>query len=534
MESFKKKLAAVAFTLCFLPLSTLANKPQDSEKAVKQDNQQATTNQSTVVSNEDESSTWQDFAIDLAAGARSIEMANKSLAAFSVPTIPSLSAQLRYNAKIIHTAALIHFGLAYTLVNNKLYLAFEPFFEWANSKNDANIVNHTVVGSAFLTQSATTKFCEYTGGLDFKFGNFFRPTSLFYFLIGGERQQVTLTSAASAANTGSAGIVSAQDKHTLWAGRFGLGIQKWLTKHWALHLNYIYSLYSDRNKELQGSTTTGATAGTLSTQSKFHMSISNVLAGVDYYWRGLPAQFTHDESEFTNPWTGFIISVFGGVIENQFLQNNATLQGTGPSQQLTPTNTFDFGNYKAQGGISLGWEWQLKRFVFALTGFFDYAKRSDQSGIISTSPVPTAGFANLSINTCIALNDAEGGIDALPSIILGNDTLLRGRVGVAYNKAKLNVISQTLTGGSPSIFRSSKDKTVYGWRVGLGLEERIDQTLAVSLDYVYTGYGKVSLNRQPFSSVKLHTQAFLFGVTVRPGREDSEPVAEDGKAAKGI
>ena len=113
------------------------------------------------------------------------------------------------------------------------------------------------------------------------------------------------------------------------------------------------------------------------------------------------------------------------------------------------------------------------------------------------------------------LNPVEFGIDLRPGVLLTCDSLLYGRVGVAFNKLRLDVdttssvalnASAEVTGDNGAIIIAggvsrgpfltetiaSRSKKVAAFRIGGGLEQRFCDCLYLRLDYTFTHYGKIS------------------------------------------
>lgn len=114
--------------------------------------------------------------------------------------------------------------------------------------------------------------------------------------------------------------------------------------------------------------------------------------------------------------------------------------------------------------------------------------------------VPT--FQNIATQVRSRLRPWEFGIDARPGVLLCEDTLLYGRIGVAFNRLSV----RTITSNSANVTTPldgvvtvpvntillEKHKNIGALRLGLGLEKEICENLSLRTDYIYTRYRKVT------------------------------------------
>ena len=163
------------------------------------------------------------------------------------------------------------------------------------------------------------------------------------------------------------------------------------------------------------------------------------------------------------------------------------------------------------GNIHLGYGHQLGQSPLYLGAevFGDFANREMNNtqvnlsniNVIFVSP-PTAFASNtISTTTQVKLNTGEFGVDLHPGILLDQNTLLSGIVGVAFNKLQINSNNSQVTAFNPdfielpaitSTFQSSASKNVAGLRLGGEVQERFNNHWGLSADYIYTDYGKIN------------------------------------------
>jgi len=135
----------------------------------------------------------------------------------------------------------------------------------------------------------------------------------------------------------------------------------------------------------------------------------------------------------------------------------------------------------------------------------------------------------------VRMREIEWGADILPGFLITPQTLAHVTVGFAGNKATLyeNTSYSTAAGivAATSAAQSvaSTTKSLYGLRLGLGIQQAITNKVRLTADYVYTDYGTVSVSTQAnavftpalngglsnTTSVKLHSQAIMFGLLIQ-------------------
>lgn len=158
-------------------------------------------------------------------------------------------------------------------------------------------------------------------------------------------------------------------------------------------------------------------------------------------------------------WTGLYIGINGGY---GFGSSHHNFDVVG-----TTTGSYDISG--AVAGLTVGYNWQLGRWVYGVEGDFDW------SGIKGTAPCPGPGF------TC--------GTD---STWLGT---ARGRFGYAFDRwlpyitagAAFGNIKATIDPSSAAFPGASA--TRIGWTGGAGVEYALWQSWSVKAEYLYVSLG---------------------------------------------
>ncbi len=193
--------------------------------------------------------------------------------------------------------------------------------------------------------------------------------------------------------------------------------------------------------------------------------------------------------------TGKISNTSSATFINLFDNNN----------QLASSQSVNVASTQGGGSIFAGYGQMLGCSSFYLAGEIfgnTYQRESTlRDYAFHAEPDDDEDFESLTTRTKANLNNGEFGIDLRPGVLLlGNHTLLYGRVGVAFNKLHLNSdndFSFTFLGSDPpittdSFLSESQTKSVSALRLGLGLESYICKNLALTVDYIYTSYGKIN------------------------------------------
>ena len=188
------------------------------------------------------------------------------------------------------------------------------------------------------------------------------------------------------------------------------------------------------------------------------------------------------------------VNVDPTVTINNILDTPSTLsveQNTNAAE-----NSFLGNIYLGYGSLLYSSPWYLGAEVFANIAQHDMTTNAYASNTTTSQCCTIKNTLNS--HTEAQLSPVEGGIDIRPGYLITATTLLFGRVGVAFNELKYDqdntfVLNANSSSASPGAeLDISQDKFVAGLRLGFGLEQYVGKGFALSANYVWTDYGKVS------------------------------------------
>ena len=191
-------------------------------------------------------------------------------------------------------------------------------------------------------------------------------------------------------------------------------------------------------------------------------------------------------------WTGFYV---GGNVGYGW--GNASFDAVGGS--LSPKGV--------NGGVQLGYNYQLGQVVFGLGGDFQFADHKDS--ISASGGGATVTLEDKSDWFSTARGRIGFAFDRFLPYVTG---------GAAFTHTKLNDDVSAPGGLSAS---ASADKTSTGYAIGGGLEYAIDRNWSVKGEYLHLGFGSqtydfTSAGGPPFSaSAKLSFDIARLGVNYR-------------------
>lgn len=202
------------------------------------------------------------------------------------------------------------------------------------------------------------------------------------------------------------------------------------------------------------------------------------------------------------PFDGFYLGAsIGGTSTNvtQHQDNLATIDTDDPfSFSLSGPNSLKTNNsFKGALFAGLGGTWHT--LYLGAEIFADLGKYKNHQYTSNTFIEDTDVQGTIDTTTRTRVNSFQFGIDLRPGFLVTANSLLYGRVGVAYARPKLDVTTtiNVIDSENDEIVAlaavGSKDKHFGALRLGAGLEQHICRGLNLRLDYIFTYYGKQDL-----------------------------------------
>ncbi|MBS0646823.1 MAG: outer membrane beta-barrel protein [Verrucomicrobia bacterium] len=154
------------------------------------------------------------------------------------------------------------------------------------------------------------------------------------------------------------------------------------------------------------------------------------------------------------------------------------------------------------GIVYAGYGHKWRSFYLGAEGFLQIQNISlqnsqDNMALLDNNPELAQSVYKTKFNTsCL-----QGGIDFLPGWVANPLTLLYGRIGLGFAEASLDATGLNrgtlIVGGGVDNWNFpltlAKSKILTTFRAGGGLEERFSSHLSLRADYIYTDYGKLSV-----------------------------------------
>ena len=147
------------------------------------------------------------------------------------------------------------------------------------------------------------------------------------------------------------------------------------------------------------------------------------------------------------------------------------------------------------GEVFAGFFMTYNRFVGALEVSGSVAKR-EVSRTHRTEDTSNANDYIRTHNTSVELNNFQFSADLKPGFMFTPSAHLYGIVGLSINSMDLLSTDRydIAIAQDPIMYSRTADKTVTALRLGLGLQENINDNWSIRMQYIYTHYGKLNVN----------------------------------------
>lgn len=200
---------------------------------------------------------------------------------------------------------------------------------------------------------------------------------------------------------------------------------------------------------------------------------------------------------------GYYAGIMGGVIQTNTKLNidaaslfvsNAVSGSVSLAEDRVPIY-----HYTGIGAIYLGYGnfFNDSNFYWAAEIFGNLRKSENTLNDAEAEPLNIGIGINTSIasSTTVKLRDGEFGADFRPGYLFDLNTMLYGRIGVAFNELTIdNTTTFTYLSQGPlltSIESSSNSRETAFLRLGVGVEHKFCCNATITADYIYTHYGKL-------------------------------------------
>lgn len=122
------------------------------------------------------------------------------------------------------------------------------------------------------------------------------------------------------------------------------------------------------------------------------------------------------------------------------------------------------------------------------------------NGVVSNSVlvVPFSFEDRLTHKSDAHLRTVEVTFDLHPGVLLSPKSLLYAVIGVAFNRLTYRVSTDFTNDFIPVTYTTSAQvsRNIAGLRAGLGLEQKLNRSIALFLQYVYTRYGSLATGKE--------------------------------------
>lgn len=476
-----------------------------------------------------------------------------SLYNFPVPTTVHDSALMTSHA--VHSNSgkgVIFTGLGKTYLN--YYGGIEAFASF--SKHQLKRYSSSTISGFLETDftstihgSADFKLRDIEYGFDLRPGILVSPTTLFYGRVGVAFNRLSATvnpvlSEAFLSPTFSPPenltfASSFSSKKNLTGLRLGLGFEKYITPHLVLRLDYIYTQYgtisfNNMGNQFQQSINRGPTFETITANGKVRGYNNTFLLGISYYFLD-PAQkdLASASGPCSIPFCGFYSGIAGGL---SWMTSKEHAAGVGSFVYVDQNNFTDRLPFVSKGGLK---STSLKGNVYAGYGianncfylgselfvnFSHHKMRSSGSYLFDSEfEGEDDGNAQTSLKTTVRFLPVNFGIDLRPGLLLGDASLFYARVGVEYNRIKINSNVASLETYPTPAFPVQEEplislplnihRNLPGLRLGCGLEQYITESIALRLDYIFTYYKSIMLSGSNSGSFQSQNFASLIALS---------------------
>ena len=426
-----------------------------------------------------------------------------SFTRISSVTIFPTGAIIRSAGNQVNAFVLPNVDVGYGLTFGRLFVAPQVEADFYSRTERQNyLANGQFVARQFVINMATRLRDAYGVGL--KVGFLSSPSTALFAQLGGMWTDLRLqTNWAFTRVTNNSVSYVAGSKKAVSGVRFGLGVQRFVTRHLSVLLSYFATVYSEPvfTNFLDTVGVAGIGRATFNAKGKYW---SNTLRlGLQYNFNNhAPAGLRRYTPVRYN---GIFVGIGGGVVWGVYhlvykiftpgAQANIPLQANFVLQ--SPQNTTQQG-FGAVFTAEAGYGHTLWNYVY-LGGLFNVnflSTKKRQDYFYSTNVSPGGVVQQVGITSVIRTRlKNQYGFAFRPGVWLSSTTLFFLQAGMVWNKVSVSVndlYHETAFAVPAQKFALSVSKTLSGVQLGLGIVQSLGHNLFFTAKYLYTNTGSVN------------------------------------------
>lgn len=419
------------------------------------------------------------------------------------------------------------FGVGFGAVFLKhFYLGVLPYLQFGNASTVLGERVNFVGSTTSLSKQVDIHENALSGGINIEPGFVVNAHTLLYAIIGWAERSASMNS-TDFINEDSTGFTNRFVLHThkTFNGlNLGFGLTEMINRYLALNFVYTYTNFGHLSLRASRATTIGPifnpTSTLSTTNSRIKLTNNSVLIGLSYL-------FNHTQNKafttiISNPmWSGLFLGFQLGVLDNLFRHVNSlySIQNAGITTNLNPQSTF--GINSAVANVLLGYGLRFHHVYLAAQAFISEA---DHQGMETTTFSDASGDNNLANTVTLKQNGTSFGIDVTPGLLLTQNTLLFLRIGGVTNDTQLTSTTSSAGFATPMVLNTYRE--LNGLRLGFGLQQLITRKVGITLNYLYTNFGQITLSgsrtaagatQSASTRLSLHNAMFTIGVIYHLG-----------------
>lgn len=205
------------------------------------------------------------------------------------------------------------------------------------------------------------------------------------------------------------------------------------------------------------------------------------------------------EGPYVGASVGSALMTASPGLYSQTIYNNITTQGGALNTLINQQNIMKGNVFRGDIFAGYGFAWQQLSLSAEIFLELQHYKETQYTSVNGNTSFFGLTYNTYNITT-VQIKPWHSGLDFRPGFILNPASLIYARVGFSFNNVKLTSRTNFYT-ADPRIgetnlqkFLLSKNRNKVALRLGAGLEEHVTDELSIRADYVFTDYGRLSLD----------------------------------------